>query len=429
MELKSNAWIPAIAPDVDVSDAAVPTAGLAVMLPLEPEDVANFDADWDDVGRVAHISGSDEIVIDTGPSRGLGAELGLASRRRFEAIDLMFEAYLEPSACMIAKVHQVDAFDQTTNSYHVLVAQHRAYLARHGHVFHHFEPPPPGWMQLRIVCQGGVLSFWHNNCLLHCVHDRKLSSGFAFIGAQGGRIRLRGIKLSVAGAKLDRAGNLATHGDDVDELHPVAVEQPRLSIVTTVYDRADCLTRCIASVRRLTFQDYEHLIVADHPPAEALERIHYAVIAANDQRIGLYNLQQRHNNWGIAPAAVGLRRAHGEYLSFLSDDNGYLPDHADVLIRLLNADPTIGFAYSSCQYDGRRLLRYPFPRPGGIDLGQLMFRRELFRRYLDDDLPFNMMAWDWHMVDTFMQRGVLWRHVDQPSFIFRLAKYPDLIPT
>jgi hypothetical protein len=58
-----------------------------------------------------------------------------------------------------------------------------------------------------------------------------------------------------------------------------------------------------------------------------------------------------------------------------------------------------------------------------------MFRRELFRCYLDDDLPFNMMTWDWHMVDTSMQQGVLWRHVDRPSFIFRLAKYPSLNPT
>ena len=202
---------------------------------------------------------------------------------------------------------------------------------------------------------------------------------------------------------------------------------PRLSIVTTVYDRTECLRQCIASVRRLAFRDYEHLIVADHPPPEALERIRAIVADADDARIGLFNLKRRHNNWGIAPAAAGLRRARGEYLSFLSDDNGYTPDHVDTLIRVLDREPTLGFVYSSCQYDGRLVLRHPVPRPGRIDLGQLMFRRELFELYLADDLPFDMMAWDWHMVDALMRRGVRWRHIDRQSFVFRLAKYPRLM--
>ena len=56
-----------------------------------------------------------------------------------------------------------------------------------------------------------------------------------------------------------------------------------------------------------------------------------------------------------------------------------------------------------------------------------MFRRELFTRHLDDDLPFQMMAWDWALIDSFVQRGVRWRHVDVASFIFRLAQYPQLM--
>jgi hypothetical protein len=130
---------------------------------------------------------------------------------------------------------------------------------------------------------------------------------------------------------------------------------------------------------------------------------------------------------GWTSAAAGLRRARGEYLSFLSDDNGYTPDHADELIQMLDNDPTLGFVYSSCLYDGRRVLNHPVPRPSQIDLGQPMFRRELFELYLADDLPFNMMAWDWHLIDTLMRRGVRWRHVDRQSFIFRLAKYPQLM--
>ena len=124
--------------------------------------------------------------------------------------------------------------------------------------------------------------------------------------------------------------------------------------------------------------------------------------------------------------AAGLRRARGEYVAFLSDDNGYAPDHFDPLVRTLDRDATIGFVYSSCRYDGRLVLNHPVPRPGRIDLGQPLFRRELFELHFDDDLPFDMMAWDWHLIDGLMRQGVRWRHVDRQSFIFRLAKYPQM---
>jgi hypothetical protein len=387
------------------------------------ERVVPFDDDWDDVGGVVRRATDGTIVIDAAQQHGPGGERGLTSRARFDAADLVYDACLGPGACMLAKVHQADAVDQSSNSYHLYVDEQRAYLARHQHVFHQFESPRRAWTRFRLSCNGGVLSLWRNDRLLHRVHDRTLAGGFAFIGARGGSIRLRSVK--VAASDEARKRGLAT--DCADELIAVGVPRPRLSIVTTVYDRTDCLRRCIASVQRLAFKGYEHLIVADHPPADVMEHIHTIVSAARDARIGLFNLQRRFNNWGIAPAAAGLRRARGEYLAFLSDDNGYTPDHFAPLLRALDASPSLGFVYSSCRYDARLVLNHPVPKPGRIDLGQPVFRRDLFELYFGDDLPFDMMAWDWHMIDALMRQGVRWKHVDQQSFIFRLARYPQLI--
>lgn len=388
-----------------------------------PDGVGPFDEDWDNLGGVVHRSDTEELVIDPGLRRGPGFERGLVSREPFDAVELSFEACRKPAACLLAKVHQADRIDQTTNSYHLLADERCAYLARHHHVFRQLDPPGAAWVRWRLMCCDGMLSLWRNDRLIHRVRDRELTGGFVFMGAQGGEVRVRRLRLQ----RVHALETQATDAEEVEEIQRVSFSSPRLSIITTVYDRVDCLSRCIASVQRLTYCDFEHLIVGDHPPAEVIDHIQSVVARVNDPRIGLYNLNKRHNNWGIAPAAAGLRRACGEFVAFLSDDNGYLPDHVEPLIRALDRDPSLGFVYSSCQYDGRLVLAGSVPRPGRIDLGQLMFRRELFELHFADDLPFDMMAWDWHLVNALMCKGVRWRHVDRKSFIFRLAKYPQLI--
>ena len=97
------------------------------------------------------------------------------------------------------------------------------------------------------------------------------------------------------------------------------------------------------------------------------------------------------------------------------------------LLRTSIALPGVECIAACDLYDGRRELRHPVPKPACIDLGQPLFRRELFRLHFGDDLPFDMMAWDWHLIAALMAHGVRCRHVDKTSFIFRLAKYPYLI--
>jgi glycosyltransferase involved in cell wall biosynthesis len=194
-----------------------------------------------------------------------------------------------------------------------------------------------------------------------------------------------------------------------------------VSIITTIYDRVNLLAGCLQSVRELVYRDFEHIIVSDHPPEEVVSSIESLVSGEPTPSITYADLDARTNNWGIAPASVGLHLARGRYVCFLSDDNGYTPDHFDPLISVLEEHDDIAFVYSSCQYAGRFVLRNSTPLPGGIDLGQPLFRKEIFDRYLPGLLPFDMMAWDWHMIERFMQHGLRWQHVDRPTFLFRLA--------
>lgn len=205
---------------------------------------------------------------------------------------------------------------------------------------------------------------------------------------------------------------------------------PAVSIITTVYDRADCLRRCIQSVCALNFIDYEQIIVADSPPFCVIDEMK-AFIEDNERAIRrtiLLCLAHRHNDWGITPARLGLYFAKGKYVCFLSDDNGYLPHHLDNLTEELDNDPSLGFCYSSCLYDGRRVLASPVPMRKQIDLGQPLFRRGLFDAHLGGTIPFKERCWDWAVIRTLVEGGVCFRHLNQATFVFRLARYPHLWP-
>lgn len=199
---------------------------------------------------------------------------------------------------------------------------------------------------------------------------------------------------------------------------------PTVSIVTTVYDRVDCLRRCLRSMQHSTFRDFEQIVVSDAPPENVVAEIAALCTEAGVQYL---NMLSRTNDWGRSPAMAGLRAAAGEYVCFLSDDNAYLPDHFSPLVAALEADPGLGFVYSSCQYDGRKELRNHPPVGAGIDLGQPLFRRAVLMAYLETTVPPHVFSWDWELIRVLIQdRGVRWQHIDEASFIFRLVSYPHI---
>lgn len=206
------------------------------------------------------------------------------------------------------------------------------------------------------------------------------------------------------------------------------MSSPRVSIVTTVYDRVDCLERCLRMMARSHYQDFEQIVVSDCPPAQTVREIEAVVTQARTRvQVTHHTLPERRNDWGMTPAYVGLRLALGEFVCFLSDDNAYLPDHLGPLVTLLDQHPGVGFVYSSCHYAGRTVLRDKVPRGARIDLGQPLFRTKLLLDTFPQGFPFNEFAWDWRLIAALMERGVTWKHRDVLSFVFRLAAYPQFM--
>ena len=201
---------------------------------------------------------------------------------------------------------------------------------------------------------------------------------------------------------------------------------PRVSIVTTVYDRMACLDRCLRAMRHSAYQDFEQIVVSDSPPLPVREQVRQLAERAGPQVLYL-NHAPRANDWGMTPAWAGVRAATGDYVCFLSDDNAYLPGHLAPLVAALDVDPSLGFVYSSCLYAGRKVLREAPPRGAAIDLGQPLFRRQVLLDAFPAGLTFHEFAWDWRLIEALLRRGVRWQHLDAATFVFRLAQYPKLM--
>ena len=398
--------------------------------PHQQSSCASID-DWEPCGLPVETAANGTIVVSkTLDDYGPGTEQGLASKQAYDDVEMSFEVKIDGDACFIAKIRQASQIDQTTNSYHLYCHPGHTYLARHYHVFRTVEIKRDQWQQIKLKACGNRIELEIDGVLVTGIVDGMLQRGYCFLGVKSGKAKLRNLTLrgtTRPAAENDRAqkrqASAGTKGlPGYEVLYQVERrEPPTVSIVTTVYDRVSNLSECVRSVKQLRYRDFEHIIVSDHPPDGIVGQIRSLLEREATGAVTFANLGQRFNNWGIAPASVGLHLARGRYVCFLSDDNGYTPDHLDPLVEALDHDNHIGFVYSSCQYAGRLVLRNPTPRPGGIDLGQPLFRREIFDRHLEGALPFDMMAWDWHMIETFMRCGVSWRHVDRPSFLFRLA--------
>lgn len=374
---------------------------------------------WTMLGTVAESHENGVIALQMNYDRRPGVEQGLAGKQRFKTVDLSFEVKLSQDAYFIAKLHQQDSLDQKTNSYHLFSQPTQSYLAMHNRVLARFELKRDVWQSIRFQRnQNCIRLSVEHRCLTELV-EPQLHSGYCFLGLKGGKVWLRNISVKEGTANAVRQTD-APQQTQAIILETARTTMPTVSIITTVYDRIDCLRACIASVQQQSYQDFEHIIVADHPPENIFTRLKQLIEQADCHKIRFTNLERRYNNWGIAPAAEGLRLARGKYVCFLSDDNAYTPQHLSNLVYLLEKDQSIGFAYSSCEYAGKRVLDSPVPSFGQIDLGQPLFRRKLFQDYLKNTLPFSKMAWDWDMIQCFMRQGVKWQHKNERSFLFRL---------
>lgn len=155
-------------------------------------------------------------------------------------------------------------------------------------------------------------------------------------------------------------------------------DAPRVSVLLRTKDRPGFLSEALASLRGQTFTAFETVLVNDggeipaalleSPPGRSLRVI---VPPAPGGRTRAVN--------------AGLAAARGTYVTYLDDDDVYLPQHLETLVRFLDGSDEYKAAYTSVRQveqvlgddgrysDGREITVYGRP----FDAARLLYKNDI----------------------------------------------------
>ncbi len=163
---------------------------------------------------------------------------------------------------------------------------------------------------------------------------------------------------------------------------------PLVTILTDTKNRAGLISRCIESIQRQTYQNYEH-IIADG----GSDNTEDVVKSYNDPKIKYVKVPV---GGPVAQTRASFAMSKGEYITFLDDDDEYLPEKLEKQLELILSLPNeYGFIYGSMSYYDNSTKEHLYDHlatvRGGVELLQqavaqpiicgtptLMFRRKAF---------------------------------------------------
>lgn len=104
------------------------------------------------------------------------------------------------------------------------------------------------------------------------------------------------------------------------------------SIITPVYNRADCIIRCLESIHIQDFCSYELIVINDGSTDNTLEKIESYASQITNLKLVSYS-----NNKGVNYARNrGIEQAEGEFIIFLDSDDTFTSEALTVISNTIN---------------------------------------------------------------------------------------------
>ena len=133
-------------------------------------------------------------------------------------------------------------------------------------------------------------------------------------------------------------------------------DNPLVSIIVRTKDRPALLKAALNSIINQTYDNIEVVIVNDGGCS-----IDDTIYTLSKQLKIIYVDHQVNKGRSLA-ANTGLSNSNGKMISFLDDDDLFLPDHIATLVNALKSDNSIGLVYSDCRKEdyNQKQIEIPF---------------------------------------------------------------------
>jgi glycosyltransferase involved in cell wall biosynthesis len=121
---------------------------------------------------------------------------------------------------------------------------------------------------------------------------------------------------------------------------------PEISVVIPTYNRFEMLEKALNSVLSQELRDFEIIVVDDASTDNTPERLHKGFKAAIENGMIKYAANEK-NKGRAAVRNTGIKLSKAGLITFLDDDDRWLPDHLVTLNGFMNENKNIGIAFSN----------------------------------------------------------------------------------
>jgi glycosyltransferase involved in cell wall biosynthesis len=190
-----------------------------------------------------------------------------------------------------------------------------------------------------------------------------------------------------------------------------AMSVPRVSVVMPVYNGAEFLEECLASVAAQTFQSWEFIIV-NNCSTDGTAKIADA-FAARDRRFRPIHCSEFVPKTDNYNRAIAYASKSAEFIKILEADNFLLPDALSKTVELADSDPEIGIV-STYYNQGHMLLGGGVDPKHSVIPGNEVRRHHLLKEVYYFGVPSTLLfrATALREVDPFFRPEVFFDDVD-----------------
>lgn len=150
------------------------------------------------------------------------------------------------------------------------------------------------------------------------------------------------------------------------------MEQPKISVIISTYNRCKKLKRAVKSVLNQTFKEFE-LIIVDDCSTDKTEK-YCRKLEQEEDNVLYVRLDKNYGQHGRVKNE-GMKRSQADLIAYLDDDNEYLIDHLQALYNEIKRAPMVDIVYGdrwvvdeSGEHEKRKGISSPF------DPGRLMIQ-------------------------------------------------------